>query len=120
MNAQNKKLIAALKHLDAQSKEAFRSAGRLLKSGTKPRVRFVYNPKTSKRIKRKVLPFVGNNEIVGVMFNAKFNKQGGITLLVADHAREEVGKPGKPVMTHMTLDRVSNVVHLGLREDEPK
>lgn len=108
----NDKLLASIRHLDAMSKAAFRAAGRLLHNNGKPVVRIVYSPKTSKRLKKRVMPFVGQNEVVGVMLKAKFNKHGGITLLVADRAHEEVGKPGKAVYTHMTIDRVSNVVLL--------
>lgn len=116
----NQKLSAAIKHLDVLSREAFRSAGRLLKGGAKPRVRIIYSPKTSRRQKRRVMTMVGQNEYCGVVHSIKYNKQGGMTMLVADYAREEVSRPGKPVMTHMAMERVSNVVHLGLKGDEPK
>lgn len=113
------KLAANLKHLDAMSKEAFRAAGRSLRSGVKPRVRIVYAPKSSRRQKRKVMSMVGRNEYCGLIHSIKYNKSGGLTMLVADYAREEIGRKG-PVMTHMTLDRVSNVVLLGCKEDEPR
>ena len=35
-------------------------------------------------------------------------------------AREEVGKEGKPVLTTMAAERVSNVVLLGDKDEEPK
>lgn len=109
----------AIAHLDESSKAALRAAGRLVKEKGKARVRISYNPVSSRRKKKVVLPFVGSNEYVGVLTDARFKKTG-LVIRVLDYARELVDAPGKPILTNMNVANVTNVVLLPNKAEEPR
>ena len=100
---------AAISHLDELSQEEFIKAGRTLRSGRAPRVRLRYVPKTSKREKRVVLGHITNRDYEGVLISIKFNKKGEIYVRLLDEGRRVVGGPDKPVMTTLSLPKVSGV-----------
>lgn len=102
-------LKVAISHLDELSQEEFIKAGRVLRSGRAPRVRLRYVPKTSKREKRVVLGHITDRDYEGVLLSIKFNKAGGIYVRILDEGRRVVGGPDKPIMTTLSLPKVSGV-----------